>query len=190
MTALSPDCLVGLTVGIPVATQGTANGERLGDEPRPMDCGEPATAPAAGDFERLGVPDRGIGTLVDGLVGLGATAADQGAVDLLLVPVDADGSLDAAADGELATALAGAFAAARDNAARIHPGGCVLFVLESDDPARAAVGSLTKTLALEWAPSLRVNTIVCADPGGATSLIALVASPASRALTGAVLEVA
>jgi hypothetical protein len=175
MTALSPDCLAGLTVGIPVATQGTAAGEPL----------------AVGRLARIR-PAAATGgePLIGGLVAAGAEAVDQGAVDLLLVPVDVQGSLDAAANGDLAAALTGAFGAARDNAARIHPGGCVLFVLESDDPARAAVGSLTKTLALEWAPSLRVNTIVCADPGGATSLIALVASPASRALTGAVLEVA
>ncbi len=191
---LSPTCLAGVTVGVPVTTQGTAAGEPLavgrlaranatGAEPMPMDCGEAAS----GATGTTGAGD-GIGRLVAGLVELDADAVDQGAVDLLLVPVDADGSLDAAADAALAAAVTGAFGAARDNAARICPGGCVLFVLTSEDPAHAAVGSLAKTLALEWAPSLRVNAIVCPDPADAVGLVALIASPASRALTGAVLD--
>jgi hypothetical protein len=130
----------------------------------------------------------GSADLLAGLVGLGAKAVDQGAVDLLLVPIEADASLDAAADGTLAASLIAAFAAARDGASRLCPGGCVLFLLTGEDPARAAIGSLTRTLALEWAPSLRVNAIVRRDPAAAVDLIALVAGRASRALTGAVLE--
>lgn len=129
-------------------------------------------------------------SLAGGLVELGARiATDAATVDLMLVPVEHASSLDDAADGTLATALTIAFSAARDGASRLRPGGCVLFVLSPvDDISRAAVESLTRTLALEWAPDLRVNAIVCADPADAVDLAALVAWRSSRTLTGAVLE--
>jgi NAD(P)-dependent dehydrogenase (short-subunit alcohol dehydrogenase family) len=106
-------------------------------------------------------------------------------------------SLDAAADGTLAAGLTEAFAAARDAFPRLRPGGCLLFVLADasadhadTDPARAAIGSLTGTLALEWAPGRRVNALICARPEDAIEVAALIAWPASRTLTGAVLDLA
>jgi NAD(P)-dependent dehydrogenase (short-subunit alcohol dehydrogenase family) len=104
-------------------------------------------------------------------------------------------SLDAAADGTLAAVLTEAFAAARDAFPRLRPGGSLLFVLADasadhadTDPARAAIGSLTRTLALEWAPGRRVNALICARPEDAIEVAALIAWPASRTLTGAVLD--
>jgi NAD(P)-dependent dehydrogenase (short-subunit alcohol dehydrogenase family) len=104
--------------------------------------------------------------------------------------------LDAAADGTLAAALVEGFAAGRDAFVRLRPGGCLLFVLAGAsrghadiDPARAAIGSLTRTLALEWAPDRRVNALVCGRPEDAIEAAALIAWPASRTLTGAVLDV-
>lgn len=132
-----------------------------------------------------------IRALAGGLADLGARiAGDDAPVDLLLVPVDGSAPLDAAADGALADSLTTAFAAARDGAPRLRPGACLLFVISpADAAARAAVASLTRTLALEWAPDLRVNAIACADPTDALDLAALVAWRASRTLTGAVLTV-
>jgi hypothetical protein len=105
-------------------------------------------------------------------------------------------SLDAAANGALATAVAEAFGAARDGLARLRPGKCMLFVLTDasadhadTDPARAAIGSLTRTLALEWAPERRVNALVCARSEDAVEAVALIAWRASRTLTGAVIDI-
>jgi hypothetical protein len=148
----------------------------------------PAEAPGGAANGRAGAA--GMRALAGGLAGLGARiAAEDAPVDLLLVPVDGSASLDEAASGALADSLTAAFSAARDGASRLRPGGCLLFVLSpADAPARAAVASLTRTLALEWAPDLRVNAIACADPADAVDLAALVAWRASRTLTGAVLE--
>jgi NAD(P)-dependent dehydrogenase (short-subunit alcohol dehydrogenase family) len=155
--------------------------------------------------------------LVDGLIALGVTlVTDNGPVDLAIVAIGGDGrpdlagaepsaaaslgargdgALDAAADGILAAALTKAFGSAREAFARLRPGGCLLFVLADAspehadaDPARAAIGSLTRTLALEWAPDRRVNALICARPGDAVEAAALIAWPASRTLTGAVLD--
>jgi NAD(P)-dependent dehydrogenase (short-subunit alcohol dehydrogenase family) len=130
--------------------------------------------------------------LAGGLVALGARiAVDDAPVDLLLVPLDGASSLDDAADGALAAALTAAFSTARDGASRLRPGGCLLLVLApAGDLARAAVESLTRTLARECAPALRVNAIACADPADAVDLAALVAWRASRPLTGAILDAA
>jgi NAD(P)-dependent dehydrogenase (short-subunit alcohol dehydrogenase family) len=131
-----------------------------------------------------------------GLVELGAReAGDQEPVDLFVVSVVPGSSLDLAAGGQFAGALTEAFANAREAFARLRPGGCLLFVLAGasadhadTDPARAAIGSLTRTLALEWAPDRRVNALVCARPEDAIEAVALIAWPASRTLTGAVLD--
>lgn len=149
--------------------------------------------------------------LACGFVDLGARAAvGDETVDLFVVTLDgadpspagddhrpaALASLKGAADGQLAAALTNVFAAARAAHPRLRPGGCLLFVLANasaahaeDDPARAALGSLTRTLALEWAPE-RVNALVCGDPRDAVEAAALIAWPASRTLTGAVIDVA
>jgi hypothetical protein len=153
--------------------------------------------------------------LAGGLAELGARIADVDApVGLLLVPVNgrrppgdagdssidaaatgtpaadtSSPSLDRAATGDLADSLTAAFSAARDGASRIRPGGCLLFVQFPTDPvARAAVASLTRTLALEWAPDLRVNGLACEHPADAVDLAALVTWPAGRTLTGAILD--
>jgi NAD(P)-dependent dehydrogenase (short-subunit alcohol dehydrogenase family) len=149
-------------------------------------------------------------TLAGGLIALGANlVTDEGPVDLAVVAVDGVGrrsnlgrprsaaapSLDAAADGTLAAALTAAFAAAREAFAQLRPGGCLLFVLADAsadhvdiDPARAAIASLTRTLALEWAPERRVNALICARLEDAVEATALIAWAASRTLTGAVLD--
>jgi hypothetical protein len=134
--------------------------------------------------------------LCRGLVELGAReAGDQEPVDLFVVALDPGSSLDVAADGELAAALTEAFAAAREAFARLRPGGCLLFVLTGasadhadTDPARSSIGSLTRTVALEWAPERRVNALICARPEDAVEATALIAWPASRTLTGTVLD--
>jgi hypothetical protein len=142
--------------------------------------------------------------LAGGLAELGARiAAGDAPIDLLLVSVDGspstDGrassfagaapSLDGAADGTSANALTAAFSSARDGASRLRPGGSLIFVLSpADDVIRAAVASLTRTLALEWGPDARVNALACAEPNDAVELAALVAWRASRTLTGGVLE--
>jgi len=179
LSALAPDALAGLEVGYAGAQQD-------------------APAPTSADGE-------GMRSLAGGLAELGARiAADDAPVDLLLVPVDgepstADGdsspgrgatdSLDAAATGAMAASLTAAFSAARDGAPRIRPGGCLVFVLSlADIAAHAAITSLTRTLALEWAPDVRVNAIACTRPADAVDLAALVAWRPSRTLTGAVLD--
>jgi NAD(P)-dependent dehydrogenase (short-subunit alcohol dehydrogenase family) len=131
-----------------------------------------------------------------GLVEFGAReAGDQESVDLFVVSLDPGSSLDIAAGGALAEALIEAFAAAREAFARLRPGGCLLFVLADasadhadTDLARAAIGSLTRTLALEWAPERRVNALICVRPEDAVEAVALIAWRASRTLTGAVLD--
>jgi NAD(P)-dependent dehydrogenase (short-subunit alcohol dehydrogenase family) len=174
MSALATDALAGIAVAV---APSAAGGE---------------TGAAAG--------------LIGGLIALGANLiADEGAVDLAVVvaqrsnpdepqPVAAP-SLDDAADGTLAAGLTEAFAAARDAFPRLRPDGCLLFVLADSsadhadtDPARAAIGSLTRTLALEWAPERRVNALICARPDDTIEAAALIAWPASRTLTGAVID--
>jgi hypothetical protein len=131
-----------------------------------------------------------------GLVDLGAReAGDQEPVDLFVVSLEPGSSLDLAAGGELAAAITEAFGAGREAFVRLRAGGCLLFVLAGAsaehadvDPGRAAIGSLTRTLALEWAPDRRVNALICARPEDAIEAVALVAWPASRTLTGAVLD--
>jgi hypothetical protein len=149
--------------------------------------------------------------LAGGLAAVGAELVEADAqANLLIVAIDggarasedsadqsaAAHSLDAATNGALATAVAEAFGAARDGLARLRPGGCMLFVLTDasadhadTDPARAAIGSLTRTLALEWGPERRVNALVCARSEDAVEAVALIAWRASRTLTGAVIDV-
>jgi hypothetical protein len=149
-----------------------------------------ALAPDALAGLEVGYAGETLRGLAGGLAELGARiAADDAPVDLLLVPVEDGSSFDGAASGALAAALTDAFAAARDGASRLRPGACLLFVLSpADDTARAAIESLTRTLALEWAPGLRVNALACEHPADAVDLAALAAWRASRALTGAILD--
>jgi NAD(P)-dependent dehydrogenase (short-subunit alcohol dehydrogenase family) len=175
MSALAPDALAGIAI---------------------------ATAPTADEGETAAAA-----VLVGGLIALGAKLITDGElVDLAFVVVDqrpspdeprpiAGPSLDDAADGELATSLTEAFGAARKVFARLRSGGCLLFVLAGasadhvdTDPAGAAIGSLTRTLALEWAPERRVNALICVRPQDAIEAAALIAWPASRTVTGAVLD--
>jgi NAD(P)-dependent dehydrogenase (short-subunit alcohol dehydrogenase family) len=111
-------------------------------------------------------------------------AANARGDELLVVELEATD--DDAATGVLAERLTTAFAAARDGARTLPEHGCVVFVVRGGDAARAGIASLTRTLALEWAPRrIRVNAI-CGDETG--ELVRFVASPASRMLTGAVLS--
>lgn len=116
--------------------------------------------------------------------------------DVVLVGiVAADGPAEAA-DGRLAERLTGAFATARDHAGRVRPGGLVLFVLWGCAPRPAgavanAAAALTRSLALEWAPrGIRVDAICCTRPEAIADEVAFLASPASRMLTGAVVQAA
>lgn len=100
---------------------------------------------------------------------------------LLVVPLDAD---DAdASSGALARTFVEAFGSARDSDAR-----CVVFAVHGGGAAaRAGASALVRSLALEWAPrGIRVNAVV--GEGDAGELIRFIASPASRMLTGAVLD--
>jgi hypothetical protein len=91
--------------------------------------------------------------------------------------------------GAVADALAAAFATARDAHDRLVPGDCVVFLADRTPVVGAAVASLTRSLALEWAPDgLRVNAIRAAAPADADDLIAWLRAPAALMLTGAVLE--
>jgi hypothetical protein len=106
------------------------------------------------------------------------------ACDVCVVPVFPDGD---ASSGALADALTAAFAAARD--ATTRPGDCIVFVTDPAPEVAAAVASLTRSLALEWAPeAVRVNAI-CADaPEQAATTIAWLGTPPALMLTGAVLD--
>lgn len=113
---------------------------------------------------------------------------DLPADGLLVIEVDGEGGVDAAADGALADRLVRAFAMARDGVNGLGRDGCVLFVVSGGIAARAGVTSLTRTLALEWAPrGVRVNA-VHGRRDRAEELIRFIASPAARMLTGAVVD--
>jgi len=105
--------------------------------------------------------------------------------DLLLI--DAGSGKDAAS-GALAEQLANAFAQARDGASSLEPNGSVLFLGSGGPEARSGLAALTRTLALEWAPrGLRVNAVFgSSEPDG--DLIGFITGPASRMLTGAVID--
>jgi hypothetical protein len=107
--------------------------------------------------------------------------------DLLLIDA---GAGDDAASGALAQQLACAFAQARDGVSGLGPHGSVLFLGSGGPEARSGLAALTRTLALEWAPrGLRVNAIFgSSDPDD--DLVGLIAGPASRMLTGAIIDAA
>ena len=89
-----------------------------------------------------------------------------------------------AASGGLAGRLAAAFAEARD--AGLGENGCVVFHAHGGEALRAGLSGLARSLALEWGSrGIRVNVVVGED---ADDLIRFLASPASRMLTGAVLD--
>ena len=88
--------------------------------------------------------------------------------------------------GVLAGRLTAAFEAARDGTQKLGDGGCIIFAVQGGEALRAAAAGLVRSLALEWAPRrIRVNA-VCGEPN--PELIQFIASPASRMLTGAVLD--
>jgi hypothetical protein len=207
MSALAADALAGIAVA---ATPG-ANGDEPGAGGDKQGLAGGSGAARGEKPSAAGGKSETARCLVRGLAELGAElVANDGSADLIVVAVDgagrpsdrgasppvADPSLDGAADGALAGALTEAFAAAREAFGRLRPGGCLLFVLAGAaanhadvDAERAAIGSLTRTLALEWAPERRVNALVCANPEDAIEVVALIAWPASRTLTGTVLDV-
>ena len=105
--------------------------------------------------------------------------------DLLLV--DAVAGEDAAS-GALAQQLGRAFAQARNGASALGPNGSVLFLGSGGPEARSGLAALTRTLALEWAPQgVRVNAVFGShEPDD--DLIGFISGPASRMLTGAVID--
>ena len=105
--------------------------------------------------------------------------------DLLLV--DAGAGMDAAS-GALAQQLGRAFAQARDGASALGPNGSVLFLGSGGPEARSGLAALTRTLALEWAPQgVRVNAVFGSSKPD-DDLIGFISGPASRMLTGAVID--
>jgi hypothetical protein len=104
-----------------------------------------------------------------------------------LLLVDA-GNGEGAASGALAERLGRAFAQARDGVSSLGPSGSVLFVGSGGPEARSGLAALTRTLALEWAPrGVRVNAVFgSTEPDD--DLIGFIAGPASRMLTGAVID--
>ena len=90
------------------------------------------------------------------------------------------------ASGLLAARLTDAFDAARSIAAEIDGEGCIVFSVRGGEALRAGATALVRSLALEWADRrIRVNAVCGAPP---PELIAFIASPAGRMLTGAVLD--
>jgi hypothetical protein len=89
-------------------------------------------------------------------------------------------------DGVLAGRLTVAFEAARDGAQTLNDGGCIILAVHGGEALRAGATALVRSLALEWAPQrIRVNAVYGeSNP----QLIQFIASPASRMLTGAVLD--
>lgn len=105
--------------------------------------------------------------------------------DVLLVDA---GIGEDAASGALAQQLGRAFAQARDGASSLGPHGSVLFLGSGGPEARSGLAALTRTLALEWAPrGVRVNAVFGSSEAAA-DLIGFVCGPASRMLTGAVID--
>jgi NAD(P)-dependent dehydrogenase (short-subunit alcohol dehydrogenase family) len=103
-------------------------------------------------------------------------APDAGADPCVVIELEGSGAL--------AERLGAAFAQARD--AELGENGCVIFHVRGGEAERAGVTGLARTLALEWARrGIRVNVIGGDRPD---DLIRFVSSPASRMLTGAVLE--
>jgi hypothetical protein len=93
--------------------------------------------------------------------------------------------------GAVAAAVGAAFAAARDRRGELAPGGTLLFVVDDEPVVLAAMTSLTRTLALEWAPEqVRVNAVHCPEPGRAATAVRWLASAPAAMLTGAVLPAA
>lgn len=140
-------------------------------------------------------PGPGTEVLAAGLGALGAQPTLGGGpamLALVAVPVPRNDALGAAATGAVAAALGSVFRQAKAAQTRLADGGCLLFVLlgagDGELPAlQGGLVSLTRTLALEWAPALRVNAIVSRHAESAVQLAALAGGRAGRALTGAVL---
>ncbi len=111
-------------------------------------------------------------------------AAGTEADPLVVIELEAEDA--EAATGVMAERLTAAFAAARDRGAKLGPNGCVIFAVRGGAAIRAASSALARTLALEWGPrGIRVNAVCGEHP---ETLIRFIASPASRMLTGAVLD--
>jgi hypothetical protein len=93
--------------------------------------------------------------------------------------------------GAVAAAVTAAFATARDRRGELAPGGTLLFVVADEPVVLAAMTSLTRTLALEWAPEqVRVNAVRCPEPARAAGAACWLASAPAAMLTGAVLPAA
>jgi hypothetical protein len=108
---------------------------------------------------------------------------------LVLVSARCGDAVEDAGSGRLAEQLVAAFAEARDAVTALELGGSVLFRVSGGAAARAGFASLTRTLALEWAPmNVRVNTIF--GDADCDDLVRFLAGPASRMLTGAVIDAA
>ena len=106
----------------------------------------------------------------------------------MVVDVACDETLAGAAAGTLAGSLAAAFAEARAGLDELGDGGCVVFRYAGGPALRSGLTSLTRTLALEWAPrGIRVNAVTGAA-AETIELVRLLASPASRMVTGAVID--
>jgi NAD(P)-dependent dehydrogenase (short-subunit alcohol dehydrogenase family) len=194
LSALAADALAGLEIGRALPADDPDDdmralagglallGARLAEDGAPLDL--------------LLVPVDAPRPAADGEIGARAPASTpRNGADAAARPAAPPTSLTAAASGELAGALTTAFAAARDGRARLRAGGCLLFVLSpapagppAEDPAHAALASLTRTLALEWAPEHRVNALAGPRPADAVDLAALLAWRPSRTLTGAILD--
>jgi NAD(P)-dependent dehydrogenase (short-subunit alcohol dehydrogenase family) len=199
LTALAPDALAGVDVGYaetPTAAGAPASGDDRSLRALAGGLAELGARISAADppVDLLlvpvdGKPPRPTANLPVADAGALPAGGRTSVTNSLATLTYRDSTLDAAADGMLAAALTAAFTVARDGASRLRPGGCLLFVLSPVDAvARAAVASLTRTLALEWAPDHRVNAIACPNPADAVDLVALVAWRASRTLTGAILD--
>lgn len=106
----------------------------------------------------------------------------------MVIDVACDETLASAAAGTVAGSLAAAFADARAGLDEVGDGGCLVFRYVGGPGVRSGLTSLTRTLALEWAPrGIRVNA-VAGSAAETAELVRLLASPASRMLTGAVID--
>jgi hypothetical protein len=115
--------------------------------------------------------------------------------ELVLVSARCGDAAEDAGSGLLAEQLVAAFAEARDGVASLERGGSVLFRVSGGPAARAGFASLTRTLALEWAPmDVRVNTVFgdgdCDCDCDCDDLVRFLSGAASRMLTGAVIDAA
>lgn len=109
----------------------------------------------------------------------------------VVIDVEGDGGLSAAASGEVADTLGEVFVAARDAVSGLPPGGGVLLrCTATDAPAlTGALTSLCRSLAREAASrGVRVNAVIAGPESDVDELVTFLGSPAAAMCTGAVLE--